>query len=105
MEFELCTSLIKVDLGLNEGQELNLLSCYNILKSSGFNPNYESTMNFGNLKPLRFQFNDYYFNVFHTGKITVFTKIPFNEKKVESVLNELQNLIFKKSVVSTMISK
>lgn len=101
----MCTSLIKVNLGLREGQELNLLSCYNILREKGFNPNYESTMNFGNLKALRFQFKDYYFNVFHTGKISVFTKIPYEEKIIRPVLNELEELIFKKSIVSTTVSK
>ena len=101
----MCNSLIKVDLGLTKGQELNLLPCYDILKKEGFNPNYEPTMNFGNLKPLRFQFKEYYFNVFHTGKISVFTKVAFNKKNFEVVLNELQKLIFKNSVVSTTVSK
>jgi len=62
-------------------------------------------MNFGNLKALRFQFKDYYLNVFHTGKISVFTKIPYDKKIIRAVLNELEDLIFKKSIVSTAVSK
>lgn len=102
IEFELCNSVIKVDLGLSENQELNLLECYNILKKTGIEPNFEL---FTQTRPLRFRFDGYYFNLFHTGKITVFTKKNFNRKNFQAVLDDLQVLIFKENIVSTTVSE
>ncbi len=102
IDFELCNSLIKVDLGLAKNQELNLLECYDVLKKDGIEPNFELLTQ---TRPLRFRFNGYYFNVFHTGKITVFVRGVFSEKNFVNVLKDLNALIFKKNIVSTNVSE
>jgi len=94
--------MIKVDLGLNKNQELNLLQSYNILRNHGIQPNFELL---NQTRPLRFRFQGHYFNVFHTGKINVFVNGRLSDKRFEIIFKELQDLIFKKSVVSTMVDK
>ncbi len=98
----MCNSVIKVDLRLAENQELNLLQCYNVLKKKGVEPNFELLTQ---TRPLRFRFKGHYFNVFHTGKMTVFMRGIFNGEDFQIILNELQKLIFKDSIVSTTVSK
>lgn len=94
--------MLKVDLGLRDGEELNLVKCYDILKKDGINPNFGLLTQ---TRTLRFRFNGYYFNVFHTGKIIIYITEILNDEKFQLVLKELEDNIFKKNIVSTSVSE
>ncbi len=98
MSYEVCNTVIKVNLELQENQELNLRSCHKLLKEIEVTPK-QSSGGFS-VSWLRFVFQKYFFNVFHTGKIQVFTSNSFNEKDFERVLKELRQKVFDKSIVS-----
>ncbi len=92
--------MITVNLRLKENEELNCLACYKKMKQLGFSPKFESMLESGT-RPLRFSFKKYYFNIFTTGKINVFTSKNFNRRAFQKIIEELQELIFKENIVKS----
>ncbi len=98
MEYAVCNTVIKVDLGLGENQEIDLRKSYHKLKKMGIDSRLEQ---FSQVRALRFTYKNYFFNVFHTGKIQVFTKNNFKGKDFENAFNDLSENVFDSSIVQT----